>query len=282
MQTIIISEIGINHNGDINIVKKLIDNCSELNIPYVKLQKRTIEDVYTKQELEQYRYTPYPEIITNGDWKRKLEFSVEQYKEIDEYCKCKGNIKLIISPWDIKSVDFIESNFSHHDYLKIPSAKVTDKEFLKKCKESGFKLIMSTGMCTHAIIAEALDSLRDSGNVKYLLGCTSSYPTPVEDTNLNQIKLLKHYFGERNVQIGWSDHSGGILFPAMAVGLGAEMVEIHITLDRKMYGSDQSASLEPEGLRHLVKYVEALESGLGSPDKQIMPSEIPIIKKLRG
>ncbi len=282
MHTILVSEIGINANGDINIAKKLIDICSDLNIPYVKFQKRTIEDVYTKKELEQERVTPYSNIKTNGDWKRKLEFNLEQYKEIDNYCKEKGNIKWFASPWDVQSIAFLESNFSDIPYLKIPSAKVTDEVYLKKCIDSGFDLIMSTGMCDLSIAQKAVSSIVGSKKLKYILGCTSSYPTPLKDINLNQIRFLSYYFKTPYCDIGWSDHTGGILFPSLAVSHGAKMIEIHVTLDRKMYGTDQSSSLEPEGLRHLVKYIRAIEEGMGNPTKEIQPSEIPIIKKLRG
>ncbi len=278
--TIIIGEIGVNANGDLGIVKQLIDICSDLNVPYIKLQKRDIRSCYTKEFLDSYRESPWGTLQV--EQKEGLEFSLEQYKEIDNYCKEKGNIELIVSPWDLKSIDFLKDNFPDMKYLKIPSAKVTDMEFLKKCKESGFKLIVSTGMSTHTIIANALNALGGNECVRYLLGCTSSYPTPIEDTNLRQIKYLNHYFCSSDIRVGWSDHSGGILFPSMAVGLGAEMVEVHITLDRKMYGTDQASSLEIEGLRHLVKYIESLEKGMGGPMKTIMPSEIPIMKKLRG
>lgn len=279
--TVIICEIGLNANGNVDIAKKLIDVAKDAGCDFVKFQKRTIEDVYLKEFLDNYRESPFG--ITQRAQKEGLEFNLDQYKEIDSYCKEK-DIQWFCSPWDIKSIDFLKENFSDMPFLKIPSAKIVDDIYLQKCKESGFNLIMSTGMSNYEIIYNAIKRLGgvDNNNVRYLLGCTASYPCPSEDINLNQIKWLKHYFGERGLQIGYSDHSGGILFPAMAVGLGAEIIEVHITLSRSMYGSDQSASLEPEGLRHLVKYIEELEKGLGNVSKEIMPSEISIIKKLRG
>lgn len=277
--TIIIGECGINANGDLGIAKQLIDVAKEVGCDYVKFQKRDIESCYNKEFLDSPRESPWGK--TQREQKVGLEFKLDQYKEIDRYCKEKGNIEWFASPWDFKSIDFLKDNFPLIPYLKIPSAKVTDMEFLKKCKESGFRLIVSTGMSTHTIIANALNALGGNECVKYVLGCTSSYPTPIEDTNLRQIKYLNHYFGSSDIKIGWSDHSGGILFPSMAVGLGAEMIEVHITLDRKMYGTDQASSLEPEGIRHLVKYIEALEKGLGNPIKEVQKSELPIIKKLR-
>ncbi len=277
MNTLLIGEIGINANGDLNIAKKLIDVCSDLNIPYVKFQKRDINSCYTKKFLDSPRESSWGK--TQRDQKEGLEFNLEQYKEIDIYCKQKGNINWFASPWDLRSIDFLKNNFPKMPYLKIPSAKVTDEVYLEACAETKFDIILSTGMSNLAMIKEAVNILENK--LKYILGCTSSYPCPTKDINLNQLKILKHSFWTPSCNIGWSDHSGGILFPALSVAFGAKMVEIHITLDRKMYGSDQASSLEPEGLRHLVKYIEAIEEGLGYPDKIIMDSEIPIIKKLR-
>lgn len=278
--TIIVAEMGINHGGSLDIAKQLIDICSDLNIPYVKFQKRDIVSCYLKEFLDSYRESPFGQ--TQRAQKEGLEFSLEQYKEIDNYCKEKGNIKWFASPWDVQSIAFLESNFSDIPYLKIPSAKVTDETFLNRCKESKFDLIMSTGMCDLPILQKAVSSIVLNKKLKYILGCTSSYPTPLKDINLNQIRFLSYYFKTPYCDIGWSDHTGGILFPSLAVSHGAKMVEVHITLDRKMYGTDQSSSLEPEGLRHLVKYIEAIELGMGEPNKTIQESELSIIKKLRG
>ena len=277
MNTVIIGEIGINHNSDMNIIKQLIDTCSDLNIPYVKFQKRDINLCYTKEFLDSPRESPWGE--TQRAQKEGLELSLEQYYGIDEYCKEKGNIQWFASPWDLKSISFLKEFFPHMPYLKIPSAKVTDEEYLKKCVESGFDLIMSTGLCDLAMVQKAVLIVKDK--LRFLLGCTGSYPTPLKDINLNQIRFLSYYFKTPYCDIGWSDHTGGILFPSLAVSHGAKMVEVHCTLDRKLYGSDQSSSLEPEGLRHLVKYIKAIEEGMGEPCKEIQESEIPIIKKLR-
>src|SRR3972149_2019098 len=241
METIIVGEIGLNANGDINIAKQLIDVCSDLNIPYVKFQKRDITSCYTKEFLDSPRESPWGK--TQRDQKEGLELSLEQYQEIDMYCKGKGNIEWFASPWDMQSIAFLESNFPNIPFLKISSAKITDMHFL---------------------------------------GCTSSYPCPTKDINLNQLKFLSHYFRTPTCAIGWSDHSGGILFPTLSVAYGAKMVEVHITMDRRMYGSDQASSIEPQGLRKLVKYIEEIELGLGEPNKVVQESEIPIIKKLRG
>ena len=277
---ILVGEIGINHNSDTTIAKQLIDVCSDLNIPYVKLQKRDINSCYTKEFLDSPRESPWGK--TQRSQKQKLELSSEQYQEIDEYCKKKGNIGLIVSPWDINSINFLLAFFPNMHYLKIPSAKITDEAYLKKCAASGFNLILSTGMSSLTIVQKAVESLIGSGKLRYVLGCTSSYPCPTKDINLNQIKFLSYYFRTPICSIGWSDHSGGILFPALSVAYGAKMVEVHITKDRRMYGSDQPSSIEPQGLRKLVKQIEEIELGMGETSKEIQESEIPIIKKLRG
>lgn len=277
--TKIVCEIGINHAGSLDIAKQLIDVSKDSGCDYVKFQKRDITSCYTKEFLDSPRESPFGN--TQRDQKEGLEFNLEQYQEIEKYCKEK-DIEWFCSPWDLKSIDFLESNFPDIPYLKIPSAKVTDEIFLNRCKESKFNLIMSTGMCDLLILQKAISSIVLSKKLKYILGCVSSYPTPFKDINLNQIRFLSYYFKTPYCDIGWSDHTGGVLFPALAVSHGAKMVECHITLDRKMYGTDQAASLEPEGLRHLVKYIEAIEEGMGEPKKEIQPSEIPIMKKLRG
>jgi len=279
METIIVGEIGINANGDINITKQLIDVCSNLNIPYIKFQKRDITSCYIKEFLDSPRESPWGK--TQRDQKEGIEFSLEDYKEIDRYCREKG-ILWFASPWDMQSIAFLVGNFPNIPFLKIASAKITDTDFLNSCKESGYDLILSTGMSDLQMVQKAVSSIVGSGKLKYVLGCISSYPCPTKDINLNQLKFLSHYFRTPTCSIGWSDHSGGILFPALSVAFGAKMVEVHITMDRRMYGSDQASSIEPQGLRKLVKYIEEIEEGLGEPNKIVQESEIPIIAKLRG
>lgn len=277
--TVIVGEIGLNHSGSVGVAKQLIKLCSELDIPYVKFQKRDINSCYSQEFLDSARESPWG--TTQRAQKEGIELSLDDYKEIDDYCKKLGNISWFASPWDMISIDFLENNFPNMPFLKIPSAKVTDIVFLNRCKDSVFDLILSSGMCDLKMIQDSMSLFAGTDRVKYLLACTSSYPCPSEDINLSQIRLLNHYFSTPTCRIGYSDHSGGILFPAMAVSFGAKLVEIHITMDRKLYGSDQASSLEPSGLRHLVKYIEELEKGIGYPKKVIMPSELPIIKKLR-
>ena len=274
----ITAEIGINADGDVEVAKQLINIAKDSGCDYVKFQKRDIESVYTKEQLDSYRESQFG--TTFRQQKEGLEFSLEEYQEISEYCK-EENMPFFVSPWDLKSIDFLKNNFPHIPYLKIPSAKVTDEKYLKKCLDSGFDLIMSTGLCNLMMLQKAISSIVGSKKLKYLLGCTSSYPCPIKDINLNQIKFLSYYFRTPNCAIGWSDHSGGILFPAVSVALGASMVEVHITLSRTRLGTDHSSSLEPEGLRHLVKYIRNLELGMGEPNKIIQESEIPVMKKLR-
>ena len=277
MNTVIIGECGINHNSDINIAKQLIDVCSELNLPYVKFQKRDIESTYTKEFLDSPRESPWGN--TQRAQKEALELSLEQYKEIDEYCNKKGNIGWFASPWDLKSITFLKENFPNMPYLKIPSAKVTDEEYLKKCVESGFDLIMSTGMSDLSMVQKAVLIVKDK--LKYLLHCCSTYPNKTEELNLSQIRLLSYYFKNLNCKIGFSNHHQSVLFMAEAVIFGAEMIETHITLGRHLYGSDQSVSIEPQGLRKLIKYIKETEKAIGTLDKKILDSEIPIMNKLR-
>lgn len=279
METIIVGEIGINHGGDINVAKQLIDVCSDLNIPYVKFQKRDINLCYAKEFLDSPRESPWGN--TQRHQKEGIEFSLTDYDEIDDYCIRKGNINWFASPWDSQSISFLKGKFPHIPYLKIPSAKLNDISYLRKCRETGISLIMSTGMSRLSDLNEPISCLGGIENVKYILGCTSSYPTPTKDVNLNQLKVLNYYYGS-DYKIGWSDHTGGILFPALSTVFGAKMVEVHITLDRRMHGSDQASSIEPNGLRKLVKYIEEIELGLGEPIKEIKESEKPIIVKLRG
>ena len=275
-ETIVVCEIGINHSGSIDIAKQLIDLAKDTGCDYVKFQKRDIISTYTKEFLDSPRESPFGN--TQRAQKNALEFNLEQYQEIDVYCK-KMEIPFFISPWDLKSIDFLEQNFPNMPYLKIPSALITNQEYLDKCNETKFPIIISTGMSNLQMVQNAVMTCR---NTTFVLGCTSAYPCPTRDLNLAQLRFLAHYFRTPNRNVGWSDHSGGILFPALSVAYGAKMVEVHITMDRRMYGSDQASSLEPQGLRKLVKYIEEIELGIGNPLKEIQESELSIIKKLRG
>jgi len=267
----IVAEIGINHNGDIKLAKELIDVAVDAGCDAVKFQKRTIEDVYTKEELDKPRESPWG--TTNREQKEGLEFGFEEYKEINKYCKEK-NILWFASAWDEKSLDFLEQfDLPCH---KIASAMLTDDDFLKKVRATGKPVILSTGMSTMEQIEHAVDVL---GKEKLaILHCTSTYPSKLEELNLSVIKVLEDTF---NIPVGYSGHEAGITPTVAAVVLGACIIERHITLDRSMYGSDQSASVEPHGIRRLVRDVREVPVILGDGKKKIYDSEKPIIEKLR-
>ena len=267
----IIAEIGINHNGDINIAKQLIDVAVSAGCDAVKFQKRTIELVYTPEELAKPRENPFGP--TNGDLKRGLEFGEKEYKEIDRYCKERGII-WFASPWDVKSVDFLEK-FNMPCY-KIASACLTDDELLKKVRATGKPVILSTGMSTIEQIRHAVSILGEQDLV--LLQCTATYPSADEELNLRVIPWLKENF---DYPIGYSGHEVGVYSSIVAAVLGACAVERHITLDRAMWGSDQAASLEPQGLSRLVRDIRLIPLWLGDGKKRVFESEIPILEKLR-
>lgn len=269
--TFIIAEIGINHNGDINIAKKLIDMAVEAGCDAVKFQKRTIELVYTPEELAKPRENPFGP--TNGDLKRGLEFGEKEYQEIDRHCKEKG-IMWFASPWDIKSVDFLEK-FNVPCY-KIASACLTDDELLKHIKSKRKPIILSTGMSTIEQIKHAVEVLGEDDLV--ILHCTSTYPSKNEELNLRVIPWLKEKF---NCPIGYSGHEAGVYSSFAAVILGASVVERHITLERAMWGSDHAASLEPRGLELLVRDIRTIPIFLGDGEKKVFESELPLIQKLR-
>ena len=269
--TFVIAEIGINHNGDIAIAKKLIDMAVFSGCDAVKFQKRTIEDVYTPEELIKERENPFGS--TNGDLKRGLEFGYKEYKEIDKYCKSR-NIMWFASPWDVKSVDFLEQ-FNVPCY-KIASACLTNKELLNRIIKTKKPVILSTGMSTEKEIEKAVKIIGEERLI--VLHCTSTYPSKLEELNLKVISSLKNKF---NCIIGYSGHETGIVEPIMAVVMGACVVEKHITLDRSMWGSDQSASLEPNGLNLMVRDIRLIPTCLGDGKKRVFKSEVPIIQKLR-
>lgn len=267
----IIAEIGINHNGDVKIAKKLIDVAVEAGCDAVKFQKRTIDIVYTKEELERPRETPFG--TTNGDLKRGLEFGKDQYKEIDKYCKQKG-IMWFASCWDEQSVDFIDE-FNPPCY-KIASASLTDDALLKYTRDKGKPIILSTGMSTTEQIEHAVKVLARDDII--ILHCTSTYPSKLEELNINVIHTLKKKY---NYPIGYSGHEVGVPSSVVAAAVGACVIERHITLDRAMWGSDQAASLEPHGLEKLVEEIRELSTTLGDGVKKVYDSELPIIEKLR-
>ena len=268
----IIGEIGINHNGSVENVLKLIDICAKANIQAVKFQKRTVSTVYSEEELNKDRESPFGK--TNGDLKKGLEFGKKEYDIINDYCE-KKNILWTASCWDEDSLDFLLSY--RPKFLKIASASLTDVNLLRKHKETNIPIILSTGMSDMRQIEKAVDIIGQKGNI--LLHCTSSYPCKLEELNLNLIPVLKNKF--KDMVIGYSGHEIGLSTTIAASALGANVIERHITLDRSMWGSDQSASVEPQGITKLARDLFANHKAMGDGIKKIYDAEVPIIKKLR-
>jgi len=275
MKTILVGEIGINHNGSLEQAKKLIDLAISGGCKFVKFQKRTVEDVYTKEELDAPRESPFG--TTNREQKNGLEFGKEQFDKIDAYCKQKG-IGWFGSPWDVKSVDFLMQY--KPEYIKVASAMVTNIELLeaidKAVEDTYTKVVVAVGMSTEEEIFKCLNYVDPA----YILSCVSSYPTPPEEMNMKKIETLQMLFEDHH-SIGFSNHSSGIAYILQAQVMGAEMIEYHITTDRTMYGSDQSASIETAGVLKIRDFIEAFEAGMGDGKLKVENSEIPVKAKLR-
>ena len=271
--TYIIAEIGINHNGDLDIAKQMIDAAVHAGADAVKFQKRTPEVCTPIEQQKQMRETPWG-YITYLDYRYKVEFNEAQYREIDRHCKEKG-IAWMASVWDEPSVDFMEK-FDTPAY-KVPSASLTDHALLKHVRKTGKPIIISTGMSTMAQIHKGAKAVGDENLV--IMHCTSTYPCEPEELNLKMIETLRREFP--NNPIGYSGHEVGLVPSAVAVSLGACMVERHLTLDRAMWGSDQAASVEPGGFERLVKYLRVTEAALGDGVKRVYESEKGSLKKLR-
>ncbi|NOY98961.1 MAG: N-acetylneuraminate synthase [Chloroflexi bacterium] len=269
----IIAEIGINHNGDIDVAKKMIDAAVLAGVDAVKFQKRTPEVCTPPEQQKKMRQTPWG-YITYLEYRYKVEFGMEEYGEIDRYCKEQG-IDWFVSVWDEGSVDFMEQ-FDTHAY-KLPSASLTDHNLLRHVRETGRPMIISTGMSTMEQIRQAVEVV-GAENLA-MMHSTSAYPCDPNELNLRMVETLKREFP--NIPIGYSGHEVGLVPSAVAVALGACMVERHLTLDRAMWGSDQSASVEPGGFRKLVKYIRVTEQALGDGVKQVYESEMGSLNKLR-
>jgi N-acetylneuraminate synthase len=267
----VIAEIGINHNGDAQVAQKLIDVASLAGCEAVKFQKRTIDVVYTPEELAKPRETPFG--ATNGDLKRGLEFGLAEYEQIDLYCQTKP-IAWTASCWDEASVDFIDQ--FNPPFYKVASASLTDDALLRRTRAKGKPIVLSTGMSTLDQIDHAVKVLGKEDLV--LLHCCSTYPAQYAELNLRAIPVLRERYG---VPIGYSGHETGIASSVAAAALGACVVERHVTLDRAMWGSDHAASLEPNGIMRVVRDIRLVEAALGDGVKAVLPSEVPIMKKLR-
>lgn len=267
----VIAEIGINHNGDIDLAKRLISVAVAAGCDAVKFQKRTVEVVYTEKELAQPRPNPFGE--TNGDLKRGLEFDAEDYAEISNFCK-QVKIDWFVSPWDERSVDFVEK-FNPPVY-KVASASLTDDNLLRHVRATGKPVIASTGMSTYEEIDHAVSVLGKENTI--LMHTTSTYPAKYEQLNLRAIPTMIERYG---IPVGYSGHETGIPTSVAAAVLGACCVERHITMDRAMWGSDQAASLEPNGISRLVRDIRLCEQAMGDGVKRVYEEEMAVMKKLR-
>lgn len=268
----VIAEIGLNHNGSVENAKKLIDVAVEAGAQAVKFQKRT-PDIATPEHMKATpRETPWG-TMTYLEYRYKVEFEQDEYSEIDAYCKEKG-VVWFASPWDEPSVDFLESMDAVA--YKIASASVTDLGMLRKIKETGKPVILSTGMSTIEQIDTAVETLGKENLI--ILHATSTYPLPPEEANLRMIQTLKDRY---DVPVGYSGHEPGLQISVAAVALGAVAVERHITLDRTMWGSDHAASLEPKGFISLCRDIRIIEEALGDGVKKVFPGELAPLSKLR-
>ena len=270
----IIGEIGINHNGSIENAIKLIDFAKKYDFDAVKFQKRTIDLVFSSQELDKERETPFGN--KNGDLKRGLEFNKKEYDIIDEHCK-KIGIQWFASPWDLESYKFL-LNYKPK-YMKVASCLLTIEPLIQEIsKNNSYKTFISTGMSTIEEIDKAVNIFKKNNNDNFeLMHCVSTYPCKSEEVNLNIIKTLREKY---NCNVGYSGHEEGIQISSAAVALGATSVERHITLNRTMFGSDQAASISPEGMRILSRDIRIIEKAMGSFEKRLLESEKPIRKKL--
>ena len=266
-----IAEIGINHNGDLDLARKLVSVAAVAGCDAVKFQKRTVEVVYSAAELANPRPNPFGE--TNGDLKRGLEFGAKQYAAIDGYCQLH-NMLWSASAWDEASVDFV-AEFDV-PFFKIASASLTDDNLLRQHRKHKLPIILSTGMSSVEEIDHAVEVLGTDDLV--LLHCTSTYPSKLEELNL---RCIESFHARYQVPVGYSGHEVGLATTLAAVSLGACMVERHITLDRAMWGSDQAASIEPPGVNRLVRDIRAIEAALGDGQKRVYDSEVPVRQKLR-
>ena len=270
----LIAEIGINHNGDVNIAKQLIKNAKECGFNAVKFQKRTIDIVYDKKTLDTARESPWG--TTTREQKLGLEFEKLEYDEIDNYCK-KLEIDWFASAWDRNSLDFLEKY--NLKYNKIASAMIVDHNFLKEVAKKNKHTFISTGMSTKEDIDAAVMIFKKNNCSFELMHCVSTYPMKTEDANLLTIQQLKK---EYNCNVGYSGHENGVVISLAAALLGITSLERHITLDRTMYGSDQAASLELSGMKNLVESIDKAFVSLGEPSLgKIINDEKPIAKKLR-
>ena len=273
MRTLLIADIGINHNGDLNVVRKLMDYCKFFGVDFIKFQKRNPDKCVPEDQKDIIRDTPWGR-MTYLDYRKKIEFSLADYVEIAVYAKQIG-MDWFASVWDEDSLSLMVE--FRPPFIKIPSACLTDLSLLEAASKTAIPLILSTGMSDFPIIDKALDVCGDT--VEYILHCTSTYPCPVGEQNIACVSTFKERYPY--LKVGYSNHHTGIPGNIAAMALGAEMIEFHITLDRAMWGTDQAASAEPEGIWKLCKYRDYMENAMGDGYKRIYESEKPIMAKLR-
>lgn len=273
MSIFLAAEIGINHNGDLSITKNLIDAAVESGVNAVKFQKRTIDLVYTKQFLESKRESPWG--TTQREQKEGLEFGFDEYKEISQYCKQKG-IEWFASAWDLEAQKFLRQ--FDLKYNKIASAMIVYEDLLKEVASEGKYSFISTGISTLEDIDKAVNIFQNANCPFELMHCVSTYPMKVEHANLKMINTLKERY---ECNVGYSGHEVGLTISFAAAAMGISSLERHISLDRSMYGSDQSASIEPQGFKKLVTGVRAIEMAMGDGVKKFLDEEHPIAKNLR-
>ena len=274
-KTYIIAEIGINHNGSLEVAKKLIDVAAVAGCDAVKFQKRNPDVCVPEHQKSVMRETPWG-TMTYLEYKYKVEFEKEEYDEINEYCKDKG-IAWSASPWDLDSLEFLDQY--DLSFIKMPSAMMTNESLMRAAAKTGKKIIFSSGMSTLEETDKAVEWMREEGADFALLHCNSAYPAPIEDLNLSCIKTLQDRY---KCEVGYSGHEFRIGTTVAAVYLGASILERHITLDRTMWGSDHLSSVEPQGLIKMVRGVRELELAFGDGVKRVTDGELPSRKKLRG
>lgn len=270
--TYVVAEIGINHNGDLEIARSLIDAAAHAGVDALKFQKRTPELCVPADQRDLKRDTPWG-YISYLEYRKKVEFGEPEFQAIDRHCRDR-EVDWFASVWDQPSVDFIEA--FHPIAYKVPSAALTDHDLLRHVRSKGKPIVLSTGMSTMQEIERAVRAVGTEDLL--LLHATSTYPCDPEELNLRMVQTLRDRFG---CPVGYSGHEVGLIPTVVAVSLGACLVERHITLDRAMWGSDQAASVEPGGFERLVKYIRVTESGLGDGVKKVYESELPSLRRLR-
>ena len=274
-KTYVIAEIGINHNGSLEIAKKLIDIASVAGCDAVKFQKRNPDVCVPEHQKNVMRETPWG-TMTYLEYKHKVEFGKFEYDEIDRYCR-ERSIEWSASPWDLDSLDFL--NQYDLPFIKIPSAMITNEELMLASARTGKKVIFSCGMSTLEETDRAVELMRQENAEFAILHCNSAYPAPIEDLNLSCIQTLKNRY---ECEVGYSGHEFRLGTTVASIYLGATILERHITLDRSMWGSDHLSSVEPQGLIKLISGVRELEKAFGDGVKRVTEGELPSRKKLRG